>query len=143
MVGRKFLTDEDKNQYFPLIWQNPTFSSMIAALKKSTENIINICGFILFFSVFSTSLLSAAPVILKGMIELTTGISMLSDYPHSARLWYCALFSGFGGLCVQFQIFSACDVGVKNFFLSKCISALLFPPVTMIIQKILTASILG
>jgi hypothetical protein len=131
---RIFLSSEDKDTFAVPNPKTPSLLSTVRGVRSATETIINICGFILFFSVFSKSLLATAPIFLRGLMELTVGISLLSPLPFHLRLWYCALFSGFGGLCVHFQVFSANDSGIKKFILSKCFSALLFPPITLLIH---------
>lgn len=136
VMGRKFLSSEDKESVIIKKSPAPNFSSMVKGLKNAFVNTINVCGFILFFSAFSTSLLSSAPSIFKGLLEMTTGLSSLSEMPFTSRLWYSSLFLGFNGLCVHFQVFSSCSVGVKKYLISKCISAVLFPPMVFIIHEI-------
>lgn len=135
VIGRKALSQRDKRQYATLTSKTPSFSSLVNSIKNATKNMINICGFILFFSAFSTSIISSAHPIFKGLVEMTTGLSSLSSLSYQSRLWYSALFLGFGGLCVHFQILAACNVSPKSFFVSKCISALLFPPSTLFIHN--------
>jgi hypothetical protein len=138
-IGRLSLSKADKETAPSPFLSSTSVASVTKAIKKASESMINICGFILFFSIFSMALLSKAPLFFRGITELTTGLSLLCPLPFQSRLWYCGLFLGFSGVCVHFQVLSSCPVGAKKYILSKCISALLFPPTACFIQKIITS----
>ncbi|MBE6648682.1 MAG: hypothetical protein E7614_04085 [Ruminococcaceae bacterium] len=115
---RKFLSGEDKKTFVSGP-KSLDSSFLINGIRNATVNMINICGYIVFFSVFSAVFLSDAPVFIKGMVELTSGINSLFPLDFEKRLFYSGLFLGFGGICVHFQIFSLCNVKMRKFFVSK------------------------
>ena len=88
------------------------------AIKSATESMLNICGFILYFSAITNGILSGMPLILKGMAELTTGISQTAGLQFDLRLVYCGMFIGFCGLCIHFQIASVCNVKITKYIFS-------------------------
>ncbi len=127
---RKFLHEEDKKA-FTMKHSQVDHSFLINGIRNATSNMINICGFIVFFSIFSAVFLSSAPIAIKGLVELTTGINSLFSLPFESRLVYSGLFLGFGGICVHFQIFSVCNVKMKKFLFVKLIQGL-FSALTVI-----------
>lgn len=127
LSGRVFLSEEDKKVVNALNTTTVSTASVINAIKNATHNTINICGFILFFSAFSSLICNSLPLVFSGILEMTTGLSLLSPLPFQEKLRFSSLFVGFGGLCVHFQVFAVCPVGTKKFIFSKCVSALFFP----------------
>lgn len=88
-------------------------SSFSAAVQSALAGILNVCAFVVFFSVLSHLLLRTLPTdlpplfraLLLGFLELTGGITAL---PNSrAGFLSCAVLLAWGGLSVHFQTFSA------------------------------------
>ena len=87
-----------------------TAEALVASVKQATQTIINICGFVIFFSILiALSNISAlkssfAKALISGILELGNGaaaISTLDAGPLSLSL--AAGMLGWGGLSVHFQ----------------------------------------
>ncbi len=139
LFWRSSLSKEDKKEIFPLPAKSPSFSSVVNGIKASVESMINICGFILFFSAFSMGVLSFMPTAIKGLFELTNGISLTKGLPFESRLIYCAFFTGFGGACVHFQVASVSESKMRKYFITKCISAPAFALAVIPIHKLVSS----
>lgn len=87
------------------------------AVKTAALNLVGVCGFVVFFSVFLSSLytlfqplFTMTPklfVLCCGFFELTRGVTIaaeLSTPPLTAL--FCAAFCGWAGLCVHMQVMS-------------------------------------
>ncbi len=124
IIGRRFLSEEDKKTYFSP--KSPKEKNAINAIKNGTDNMINLCGIIIFFSAFSKLILQFFPSI-SGFIEMTTGVEYLKSLPFQKRLILSAEYVSFGGICVWVQISSVCFVKTGKYLLSKIVSATFAP----------------
>lgn len=91
----------------------PLSAALPAAVQSALSGILNVCAFVVFFSVLSQLLLCALPAqllaplpraLFLGFLELTSGITAL---PASrAGFLSCAAILAWGGLSVHFQSLS-------------------------------------
>lgn len=141
----------------PAVVCRPPFARVFAgAVKNALAAVINICGFVLLFTVILRLLtcirffpLLAAPLaglglepgilicLLSGFLELSTGILSLSEYTDSFVLSFvsAAFILGWAGVSVQMQTVSvtsavhlSCRKGVLGKLLHGCLSAVLAFP---------------
>lgn len=126
----RFIFDEDEKELKTRPIINLSLSSaFVDAGRISSENMIYICGFVLLFScvceLTKEVLPGYASYILSGILEVTVGskeLSFLNNIPLIAGL------IGWGGLSVHFQIMDCIrnsEIGLKIFFLSRCVCAFL------------------
>ncbi len=94
--GKSLQTEGSKNSFFV------RFTSSV---KSGGRSVLNICAYVIYFSVFS-AVLPASPL-LRGMMELTGGILLLQPGRWSAVI--AGFLIGFGGLSVACQVFSTLD----------------------------------
>lgn len=81
--------------------------SFYDALAASCEGMLRVCGVVILFSVGTALLKPLLPISLwqaVGLIELCNGIALLTQGDRAFVL--CALFMGWGGLCVHMQAMS-------------------------------------
>ncbi len=117
------------------------------AVEESSLSMINVGGFIVFFSVITelislTGILKAAsnPLSLLGvdshlsesfilaLVEMTKGCALISQWSEPLRLPFLSLLIPFGGLCVTAQsisFLSGVNLPVGNYIKGKLISAVL------------------
>ncbi len=100
------------------------------ALTAACTAMLQVCGLVILFSVFLALLRPLLPCSLlpyvSGSLELTSGILSLQGHPHAFVL--CALFMGWGGLCVHLQamnLWQSVSLQCKGYFLHKLLHALL------------------
>ena len=108
------------------------------AVKTAALNLVGVCGFVVFFSVFLSSLytlfqplFTMTPklfVLCCGFFELTRGVTIaaeLSTPPLTAL--FCAAFCGWAGLCVHMQVmsFRTNTFSFGHYLLQKMISGVL------------------
>lgn len=131
--------------------------ALIHAITNAFQSLLNICAFFLFFSItlqiltlsgLTTVLTHVLSLILPiqpqqlyvlicGFLEVTTGITALSDTSTLFRFLVSSFLLGWGGWSVHFQTLSllaGTDLSVKFYFLGKCLHAL--------VSTLLTAAIL-
>lgn len=120
-------------------------SRFIEAVQSSCAALLQICGLILFFSVFGALMqslgffqllhylprfvtLREAEAIFRGLLEMSSGIFSLQDCPNAFVL--AAFFMGWGGLCVHFQaaaLWQQVGLSPKGYYSAKllqgCLSA--------------------
>lgn len=128
----------------------PGFSDALSsAVKSSVLNMLNVCGFVLTFGVF-TGLLEAGGFLpalcnflaahtgidygsirafLIGLFELGGGVGAMEGFPlNRENLALAAFMVGFGGLSVHFQTLSAIadkDIKSARHFVGRVLSAAL------------------
>lgn len=111
--------------------------SFCNSIRMSTQNMLYICGFVVFFNLLCNIFLLVAQradlpqafaVIVSGLMELSSGARYAGklSFPFSALL--CALFVGWSGFCVHMQIFSVCKdarISYARFFLWRGVIAII------------------
>lgn len=127
-----------------------SFSQALSrAVPQAVINILNVCGFVVCFGVFTgllesggflpavTDFISSRTALdpsflsamLRGMIELGSGVGAMAGFELCpANLALAAFLLGFGGLCVHFQTLAL--LGDKNinsspFFTGCCLKAVI------------------
>ena len=133
-------------------------ASFVASIRDAASTMLNVCGFLVFFSVM-LAFLRTTPVfsipmellqklpgmdsqtvngLLSGMMELSTGASLLnSQVPHFILLPICAFLLGWGGLCVHCQVLSICGdrpIAMGPYFRGKFVQGLLSAAICVILQ---------
>jgi len=123
--------------------EKPSFSSALSrSVMQAMQAIINICAFVLTFTVLICLLdhsrllpriaaLLASPAglpqesvrrLLVGILEMTSGVTSLRSGPVAPRLVTAAFFLGWGGLCVHCQVLSLLeqtDLSARNYWIGK------------------------
>lgn len=104
-------------------------SAFIEALPSCCETLLQICGFILLFSLLQFHIQNWLPtsiptMLLLAAMELTEGISILTDLsiPLHIKFILTAALSGWGGLCVVFQtcsILNRAQLPVRPYVIGK------------------------
>lgn len=96
---------------------------LVESVTDATENMINVCGFVLVFSCFITKLSSLSDISM--LLEVSFGVQ---EAVKKFSPPITAAVIGWGGLCVHFQIFSCitkCRGGIIPFFFFRLLHALL------------------
>ncbi len=83
--------------------------TFVEAVSDATHNIINICAFVVLFSVISEVLKEYNLKLILPFFEITTGIITTKN------LYFTAFLLGFGGISIQLQILSV----IKSFKVNK------------------------
>lgn len=107
--------------------------SIIKSVKESTISITSICSFVIIFSSFFSHLsnitnLDFLNAFLQGIFEVTSGVSIAANKDNFVNIILVSVLTGFGGLCIYFQIKSICSdasISTKKFLVSRLFSALL------------------
>ncbi|MCC8014209.1 MAG: hypothetical protein LIO87_03355, partial [Eubacterium sp.] len=121
--------------------------ALSSAIEKSSLSMINVGGFIVFFSVITelislTGILKAIlnPLSLLGidsrlsesfilaLVEMTKGCALISQWSEPLRLPFLSLLISFGGFCVHAQsisFLSSVNLPVGNYIKGKLLSAVL------------------
>lgn len=121
-------------------------SDLVRAVEGSTRAVLIVCGYVIFFSALMGTLSApldffSVPYPLKtlicGALELTTGASLCKDIPSlTVRTALCALFIGWSGLSVHFQIFSICEgkgIDFKKYLFVKLFHGLICIPTALLL----------
>jgi hypothetical protein len=105
------------------------------AIKRSCISMMNICGIIVFFRAFmNIARFYISPYIPKflwiaivGILELTNGVSILSEFSAEAITFIVAAgMISFGGICVAIQAISVSSPGSGKYYLiGKSLQAVL------------------
>lgn len=107
------------------------------AVVSSVGATLQICAFVLFFSVLSGTLSclfsalalpSTLSCLLFGLLELTGGTAKAAELSLPLSEILCAFFVGWSGLSVHCQLMSLCSsvkVSLRSYWLAKCLHGLL------------------
>lgn len=153
LIGILFRTPKTNNsvQAKIKISSSKFIPSITAAITKAGETCLQVCSFILFFSILSEQLSSAVPAVhhkavwycvLTGVIELTTGITQLSalSLSNEVRFVLAAFLLGWGGLCVHCQSISmltGSNLQVSTYLAGKALHAILSLALACLIAPLL------
>ena len=120
-----------KQKTFPLPPLKEEKISLAEILSSSVLSVLCVGGAIALFYAFGAmiadmgalfSLPHAFEVILRGLLEMTSGCSLLKDSPTPFSLALCAFFVTFGGLCVlvqQLAFLTQTGISAPKFILIK------------------------
>lgn len=118
----KIVIDNNRNKFINYNKKNELFNN----IYKSLESLIKIMGIIIFFKVITDLLFineSYFISLLKGLIELTTGLNSLNNFPYSLLKKIIALtIISFASLSIHMQIsiiLSSYKINYKYFYLSR------------------------
>ena len=105
------------------------------AVTASALSMLYVCAFVIFFSAFtgtlehllsSVSLPRTLSALCVGFFELTGGTARAALCSPRAAAYLCAVFAGWSGLSVHFQIMSLSDgmpISFRPYFLSKLLQS--------------------
>jgi len=147
----------------------PFAKSFTVSVKSSFQSVLNICAFVIFFTIFIEmlhitgvmTLLSTviAPIlnifgmddswakrIISGIFEISTGICSIKDASHEimSAVPVVSFILGWAGLSVHCQtmaISENCDLKFKNYFFGKFLHGLISAVISYFAVKILPISI--
>ena len=121
---------------------NCTFISAICkSVTQSCINMLSVCGYITVFYIISCLLLngirnpSTTTAILKGILEMSSGVIMAKDIDYPLNFIITAFIIGFSGICVIFQVTDASlyyGLSSSEFVFSRILNAVLMPVLTAI-----------
>lgn len=118
----KIVIDTNRNNFINYNKKNELFNN----IYNSLESLIKIMGIIIFFKVITDLLFineSYFTSLLKGLIELTTGLNSLNNFPYSLLKKIIALtIISFASLSIHMQIsiiLSSYKINYKYFYLSR------------------------
>lgn len=132
------------------IMQQPLIPSLTEAIAQAGSTAVQVCSFILFFSILS-GFLPDFPL-WQGLLELTGGAESLAAASWTPVLKFAAaaFFLGFGGICVQLQSLSilrqaglssrSVCIGKLLQGLISCLLALLLGPLLPLPQSCLSGT---
>ncbi len=102
------------------------------AVQSSALSMLTVCAYVVFFSAFvgcTGAILSHFSVpceiiaLIFGFFEISSGVGAAADVDIGmSAVLLCALFSGWSGLSVHFQIMSVCsgrNINFKPYFIAK------------------------
>ncbi len=156
--GKLFFRDKEKN----MVSQSLIFSGGIGineitnAVQGSALSMLTVCAYVVFFSAFvgcvgallsRFSLPQGIFACIFGFFELSSGVGAAAGVANrlSATL-LCALFCGWSGLSVHFQIMSVCagrGISFKTYFVAKAAqgivcTALAYPALKLLFPSVLS-----
>lgn len=139
-----------RNNVNSCIDKKDTFNSnfgiiLTKSIKKSLDSILSILGTVTVFLLISTilvntfSLNKCTSLLVKGILELTTGLKYLSTLGLNNRylIILSSCFLSFGGLSVHMQVIneiSDTDIEYRNFLIGRILQTML----SLIISYLLT-----
>ncbi len=130
-VTRSLLPKSERHILPPSV--SLTGRGISAAISESLRSMAAICGCVIFFGCMGGLLPSGAPPILRGFLELTSGISVCSSPVKAAMLL------GFSGVSVVFQVAAVTRgrLSLKPYLLSKLLQSALMGGAAHIIFDIM------
>jgi len=124
--------------------EEPFPASFTASVHAAAASMLNVCAFLVFFSVLLAFLrqtpvwalptrlpgvgADAARAVLDGFLELSHGIAALRALPTEAAMPAAAFLLGWGGLCVHCQVLSISagrDVNMGPYYRGKLVQGFL------------------
>ena len=136
LVGFLFKSDINRNiNNKPINNEESFIKNLIDSLNESFSILINMLGIILFFLIILSLLNTFLPnniitLLLKGLIEITTGVIYISKSSLSIKLKssLIGLIISFNGLSIHFQvknIINNSNINYKNYLIARIIHAVL------------------
>jgi len=114
ILSRRFLKLETEEKLSETVSLNPS-DNFVLSVSGAASSMISICSFVILFSCINSYLLplcknSPFLTVLCGMLETTNALTLTKN------IYLVAFFLGFSGICVWFQVFSACEKIKINLF---------------------------
>ena len=130
LFSRKKLAHRHKTNPSPP--KSKTASLFPDAVTKAVSAVLNVCGFILFFRVLIAALTATVPlnsfrIFLSGLLEITCGISALTDFTQASASIASFILS-WSGFSIHFQILNLTarsGLSLRYYFPGKIIQALI------------------
>ncbi len=134
IVGKYFLgyKKADINHNTMVISGDISVRAVTNAIQSSAMSMLSVCAYVVFFSAFvgcigallsRFSLPNEITAGIFGFFELSSGVGAAADCSNKLHaILLCALFSGWSGLSVGFQIMSVCsgrNISFKPYFIAK------------------------
>ena len=123
--------------------QNDAVKAITDAIQASALSMLSVCAYVVFFSAIVGCLGSAISrfsppeeivAVLFGFFELSSGVSAAAGIGgRLSAVLLCALFLGWSGLSVHFQVMSVCSgrgLSFKAYFISKAAQGILCAAMT-------------
>ncbi len=100
------------------------------SVTDSVKTILEVCGYIVLFSVIRRLFLSERSVFFAGVSEVTAGTYLISasDMSQHGKMIVLSAVIGFGGLCVLLQVWgivSHAGISMKYYIVGKILQALI------------------
>ncbi len=139
-VGKYFLgyKKDCASRNAMIIESDFSVKSITDAVGSSSVSMLTVCAYVVFFSAFVGcigALLSRFSLpgeiisCIFGFFELSSGVGAAAEVANRiSAILLCALFVGWSGLSVSFQIMSVCsgrDISFKPFFIAKAAQGIL------------------
>ena len=116
--------------------KKPFISAVVSSVPSAVSATLNVTAYIVFFSALCacisdiTAFFDVPPVfgsMLHGFLEISGGCAESASLPFCLALPLCALFLGFSGISVHFQIISATDgkIPLGKYFLFMLLRGIL------------------
>ena len=102
----RYMGNSEKNARLCAIYTENIGRAISKSIESAVVSILNVCGYVVFFSVFCTMVKHVA---LVSLLEVSMGAKSIVLCGFSERVTFMLLSGilGFGGICVLFQIQSA------------------------------------
>lgn len=150
MLGKYFWRDRKKSflQAPMLIPCELDVKTVTSAVSSSALSMLTVCAYVTFFSALvgclgsllsHFSLPNEILACIFGFFELSSGVGTAAELgnPLHATL-FCALFSGWSGLSVHFQIMTVCssrDISCKPYIIAKAVQSVICAALMMLLMK--------
>ena len=111
-----------------------TADCFVESVTSAAESIINICGYVIFFSVLTSLTEKYLHFVPTYLLEITTAM------PKIKNIYLISFLLGFSGICVWCQIFSIAKnikINILSFALSRILHGFLSSILTFIAIKVL------
>ncbi len=129
--------EADSNRILKQKAPEPLSAAFPKAVAEATGSMLRVAGMVVFFSAFQAvctraldrlSLPDWVYCLSLGSLELTAGITTLSRLGLHLRFLFCALLTGWGGVCVHLQALEALQAAglpFGSYLLGKTLQALI------------------
>lgn len=101
---------------------------LINSIKKSINNLLVILGINIFISTLSNIFLNNSIIntFIKGLLDLTNGLSLIYNIPDKLKIIFCIIFISFGGITTHLQCISLLPcINYKKYLLSRILQILI------------------
>ena len=150
MLGKYFWRDRKKSflQTPMLIPCQFNVKTLTSAVSSSALSMLTVCAYVTFFSalvgclgslLLRFSLPDEVLACIFGFFELSSGVGTAAELGNPLRATLlCALFSGWSGLSVHFQIMTVCsshNISCKPYIIAKAAQSVICAALMMLLMK--------